>query len=177
MKLLCLILAAALLVLTPRAAAKTAKFSDVVKLVESHYGVKHRGMPLLAKMGMKTGMFFAKRLTPFPDVDDLKFAIFEDQDFTKPSEGHNAFGAALRGALAPNWQPVVEVHRRQTAEQTYLYGREDGKRYKVLLINIREREAVVIQVKIAPDQLLMLMKDAEANARTLAGETANDAQP
>ncbi|MCA1592525.1 MAG: hypothetical protein LC754_07725 [Acidobacteria bacterium] len=57
-----LLTASLLLLVSLPVEAKNVEMGDVVKLIEAHYGVRHKGTPLLAKMGMKTGQLVAKRL-------------------------------------------------------------------------------------------------------------------
>lgn len=175
----CFALAAAALLLlaAPNAAAasKPAEFGDVVKLVESHYGVRHKSVPLLAKAGMKVGQIVVKRLTRYSEYGSLKLAVFEDQDFTRPANTVD-FAAVLGGRLRPDWEPLIEVSAVAGTEQTYIYTREAGKFFRVLVVTISQRDATAVQAEVSPQKLLLLMKDPDTMGRTLGDEAAEDTQ-
>lgn len=160
------------LLATPVVVIKEAEFSAVVKLIESHYRVKSKGIPLLARMGMKA----AQRVTRFSEYGSVKVAIFEDQDFSTPAGGID-FSRVLKSALQPAWQSLVEVYSRQSNEQTYVYTKEAGERFKVLIVTIGRRDGTAVQVELAPQKLAILLKDPETMGKTLTDEATNDAGP
>ncbi|HVF57351.1 MAG TPA: hypothetical protein VM934_14450 [Pyrinomonadaceae bacterium] len=156
--------------------ARPAEFGDVVKLIESHYGVKHKGLPLVAKAGIKASQIVVNRMTRYSEYGTAKFVLFEDQDFASSAKGRTDFASKMRAALQPAWQSLVEVRLRQDAEQTYIYTREAGKLFKVLIIYIGERDASAVQVELAPLKLAALLKDPDTMGKTLTDEAAEDAQ-
>lgn len=168
-----LAVAALLLLVAPAASAKGVDFGDVVKLVESHYGVKHKSLPMAARMGVKVGQLAARRLARYSEYGSGQFAVFEDQDFsprTRPDG--TTFAAAFARAVRPDWQPLVEVRTGGDVRQTFIYTKEAGKFFKVLVVEIGERDAVVVEVEVAPHKLMLLMRDPEAAGKTLSDETA-----
>src|ERR687885_1449534 len=80
-----LLTCAALLVFAapPRTTAATseAEYHAVVKLVESYFHVKHKGVPLLARAGMQAAKVISSDVRKAMRFGDFKLAIFEDQDF------------------------------------------------------------------------------------------------
>lgn len=156
------------------AAAKPAEFGDVVKLVESHYGVRHKSAPLLARAGLKAGEMVARRLTRYTEYGSLKFAVFEDQDFRARAE--TDFAAALRDKLRPDWEPLVETANGGGADQTYIYTREHGKFFRVLVVTIAQRDATAVEAQVAPQKLMLLMKDPDEMGKTLNDEATEDTQ-
>jgi len=166
------LLASALLLVSLPVAAKNVEMSDVVKLIETHYGVKHRGVPVLAKMGIKTGQIIANQLTHYAEYGSVKFVYFEDQDFT-PRIAVD-FASAMRGEMRPAWEPLVEVRLAQDSEQTYIYTREAGKFFRVLVVTIGARDATVVQAEVAPHKLMLLLKDPDTAGRTLTGEASDE---
>jgi len=151
--------------------AKGGEFNEVVHLIEAHYHVKHRGIPLLGKVGMKA----ARAISRDGEPGSLKLALFEDQDFA-PDESAN-FSRAMRDTLQPDWQPLVEVREQRSAEQTYIYLKEAGKFYKILLVNIERRDATALQVEISPEKLAELLRDPNGMGKTLADEATGDSAP
>src|ERR687890_714844 len=71
--------------------AKDDDFKSVVKMIEKFYGVKHVGIPFLAKAGMKVATTAARikggQARRIAEAGSIKLAVFEDQgfngDFTK----------------------------------------------------------------------------------------------
>lgn len=152
--------------------SKPAEFGDVVKLIERHFRVKHKGIPTLAKLPLK----IAGRFRHFAEVGSLKFAIFEDQDFSSPA-GTNDFVTKLRGKLEPEWQPLVEVRSAQERSHTHIYITEAGSLIKVLVIQVGRRDAAAIQVSVTPKNLGKLLKDPQSMGGTLADEVMSDDEP
>lgn len=148
---------------------KPAGFGDVVKLVEAHFGVKHRGIPMLAKVPLKV----AGRFRRFAEMGSVKLATFEDQDFSAPRSGAS-FAERLRGRLEPGWQPLVEVSSRPGQSQTHIYAAEAGRLFNVIVIQIGRRDATAVQVSVTPENLGKLLQNPESMGDTLVEETAND---
>lgn len=151
---------------------KPAEFSDIVKLIEAQFRVKHKGIPALAKLPLK----IAGRFRRFAEVGSLKLAIFEDQDFSSPA-GTVDFVTKLRGKLEPEWQSLVEVRSGQERSQTHIYVTEAGSLFKVLVIQVGRRDAVAIQVSVTPENLGKLLKDPQSMGSTLADDAMSNDEP
>ena len=80
--------------------AKGDDFGAVVKVVEEFYGVKHKGIPFLAKAGIKTATVAARLAggsrKKLAEAGSVKVAIFEDQEFNAKGGVAN-FRATLKG--------------------------------------------------------------------------------
>lgn len=163
------------MLLTLPVAAGGKEFGDVVKLIESHYRVKHKSIPFAARMGLKATQAVARRVLRYAEYGSVKFAYFEDQDFTAPKSGLE-FHSAMRGAIEPEWEPLVQVRMPKDAEQTYIYTKEAGKFFRVLVVQISRRDATVEQVEVAPAKLLELMRDPDAMGKTLTDEASSDTE-
>lgn len=148
------------------ALAQNADYSAVVKLVESHYHVKHRGTPFIATWAVKA-------VHP-QGVRDFKMATFEDQDFSATSDAE--FALAVRRLLTPTWQPLIQVRSRQDAAQTYVYLKEAGENFKVMVVTIERRDATVLQAEVSPQTLAKWLKEPDKIGRTLSDASAGDAQ-
>ena len=159
----------------PPVAADGKEFGDVVKLIESHYRVKHKSIPFAARMGLKASQVVARRVLRYAEYGSVKFAYFEDQDFTAPKGGLE-FQRAMRGVIEPEWQPLVQVRLPNESEQTYIYTKEAGKFFRVLVVQISRRDATVVQVEVAPAKLLELMRDPDAMGKTLTDEASSDTE-
>jgi hypothetical protein len=170
MKIKLLIVIALLLLSTP-VYASGDDFNSVVKMIERFYSVKHQGIPFLAKAGMKVATTAAKikggQAKRIAEAGSVKLAVFEDQafngDFTK-------FRASLNGALNETWMPLIQTLSGKSGEQNYIYLKNAGDKYNVLVINIAEREATVVQVTVSSKNLALLLKDPEGTGKSITEE-------
>lgn len=154
--------------------ARGDDFNSVVKMIEQFYGVKHEGVPFLARAGMKAGRTAARikggTARQIAEAGSIKLAVFEDQDFNGE---FLKFRSTLNAALSETWLPFVQVLGAN--EQNYIFTRENNDKYNVLCISIEEREATVIQVTLSPKNFARLLKDPEGTGKAIAEEaTIND---
>ncbi len=154
--------------------AKEAEYSSVVKLVESYYHVKHRGIPFIANMGMKTAKVLSSDVRRAMRFGEFKLAIFEDQDFGARDDGFTGFHRQLRQTLQPAWEPLVAVRARDEG-QTYTYVRPDGDKFKVLIIVIGQRDGTVLQVNLNTEEFVKLLQDPEHESRMITDEATSAA--
>jgi len=113
------------------AATKEAEYHAVVKLIESHYRVKHRGIPFVANLGVKTAKVISKDARRVLRFGSFKLAIFEDQDFSgRDAPASGDIRTRMRQTLEPDWHPLVGV-RLEEEGQTYTFTKADGDKVKV----------------------------------------------
>lgn len=167
----------ATLVAAPGTAAKGDEFGDVVKAIERFYRVKHKGIPFLAKAGIKTATVAARiaggTKRRIAEVGSLKVAYFENQQF-RSTDGFNSFKTTMNTLLAQSWSPLIQTVAPKEGEQTYIYLREQGPRYNVLVINLGQSEGSVIQVTLSPQALAALMKNPDEMGQTITAEAISD---
>ena len=159
------------------AKAKGDDFGAVVKLIEQYYHVKHKGIPFLARAGIKTATTVA-RISGGPrrqlaEAGSVKVAYFEDQNFIS-NGGVAGFRALMRARLAAEWSPLIEVAAPRDQEQTYIYLREAGEKFKVLVVTLEPREAVVVQVDLSPQSLAKLMQRPDEMGQTITADATTD---
>jgi hypothetical protein len=173
-----LVIALLLSVAPTNAWASGDGFNDAVKIIEQFYHVRHQSIPLLARAGMKAVSTAArikggdyKRLA---EAGSVRVAFFEDQNFD--SRGQIAsFKASMQATLSANWSPLVQTLAPKNEEQTYIYIRDAGSKFHVLVVTIERHEATVVQATIAPDVLAQLMKDPGDMGKVLTEDaTIND---
>jgi hypothetical protein len=148
-------------------------FSDAVKLVEQFYHVKHQSIPLLARASMKAVKTAAQvrggEYKKLAEAGSVRVAFFEEQTFD--SHGQIAsFKSAVQNALADQWSALVQTLAPKTEEQTYVYVRDAGKNFHVLVITIERREATVIQASVTPQILAELLKNPDEMGKALTDE-------
>lgn len=156
--------------------AKGDDFNSVVKLIEQFYGVKHEGIPFLAKAGMKVTTTAARikggTARRIAEAGSIKLAVFEDQAFNRE---FGPFRTSLNAALNETWTPLIQTVATGGEEQTYIFVREAGDKFNVLVITIDQRDATVVQVTLSPKNLALLMKDPEGTGKAITEEaTIND---
>lgn len=159
------------------AQAKGDDFGAVVKLIEQFYQVKHKGIPFLARAGIKTTTTVA-RIAGGPkrqlaEAGSVKVAYFEDQDF-KSKGTITGFRASMGAMLATSWSPLIQVASPKDEEQTYIYLREAGEKFNVLVITIEPREACVVQVDLSPQALAKLMHNPDEMGKTITVDATTD---
>ena len=153
------------------ATTKGAEYSAVVKLIESHYRVKHRGIPFVANLGVKTAKVVSKNARRVLRFGSFKLAIFEDQDFSGRDEAVD-IRSRFRQTLEPEWHPLVAV-RLEEEGQTYTYTKADGDKFKVLIVVIGQRDATVLQVNLNPQEFAKLLLNPERESRELTDEASS----
>ena len=159
--------------LVPVAEAKGDDFGAVVKVIEQFYHVKHQSIPFLARAAIKTGTTVARlsggERRQLAEAGSVKVAYFEDQDFTG-NGNFAAFKTAIGATLAPGWSSFIQTVSPKSDEQTYIYLREAGEKFNVLIVTIEAREACVVQVTLSPENLAKLLRDPDEMGKTITTE-------
>lgn len=145
-------------------------FNDVVKVIEQFYHVKHQSIPLLARAAMKAVRTGARikggDYKKIAEAGSVRVAFFEDQNFD--SRGQIAtFKASMQTTLEREWSALVQTLAPKDEEQTYIYIREAGNKFHVLVVTIERHEATVVQATVAPEVLAQLMKDPNEMGKAL----------
>lgn len=167
----------ALVCLGTVAQAKDDDFGAVVRIIEQFYHVKHKSLPFLARAGMKTAGTAArlaggskKRLV---EAGSVKMAFFEDQEFDSKGEA-GKFRASVKATLAGTWLPFIQVQSPKEEDQTYIFLRDAGEKYTVLVVTIERHDATVVQVNLARDTLAMLMQNPADMGKAITDDATTD---
>lgn len=153
--------------------AKGDGFNDVVKCIEQFYHVKHQNIPLLARAGMKAVRTAAKikggEYRQLAEAGSVRVAFFEEQTFD--SHGQiSSFKTVVQNTLAGDWSGLVQTLAAKDEEQNYVYVRDAGQKFHVLVITIERREATVIEATVSPQVLAQLLKNPEEMGKELSDE-------
>jgi hypothetical protein len=167
-----------LVTLTQVTTAAADGFGAVVKLVEQFYRVKHQGVPLLARAGVKAATTAARirggEMKRLAEAGSVKVAIFEDQTF----DSHGAivdFKNSVASTLGTEWFPLVQTTAPKEEQQSYVFLRDAGQKFHVMVISIDKRDAAVVQVTLSPATLAKLMEDPDDMGRAITEDaTTND---
>jgi hypothetical protein len=159
-------------------AFKGDDFGSVVKMIEQFYNVKHQGVPFLARAGIKAATTAARikggTARRLAEAGSVRVAVFEDQEFD--SAGRLAkFRTSINAALDGSWTPFVQTLSAKDEEQTYIFLRNAGEKFDVLVVTIERREATVVQVTLSPKNLALLMQNPGDMGRSINEDaTLND---
>lgn len=150
-----------------QAKSKSDNFDQLVKLIESRFHAKRKRSRLmgLAKLGVK--------IARPADIRNFKLAVFEEGDFSTNTDDAD-FGALVRGTLATEWRSLAQVRSQASGEQSYTYLREAGANFKILIISIERREAIMLEVEIPPEKLLEWMRNPNEAGKSLTDEMRDE---
>ena len=162
---------------SPAALLTNDDFSAVVRAIEQFYHVKHQNIPLLARASVKAAKTAARirggEYRRLAEAGSARVAFFEEQTFD--SHGQIAsFKSSVQNALSQTWSPLVRTLAPKDEEQNYIYVRESGKNFSVLVITIERHEATVVEATVAPQILAQLMKDPNEMGKTLTDDVTSD---
>jgi hypothetical protein len=130
-----------LIVLFAGCAASSAQtgIKTVVKLLETHYAVRHHGVP---------GLWLAKPFTMGSGIGGLKIAEFKN--FRLPSEDAGTLQLQVGSALGPEWFPFIETWSRHDHEWSVIYAKETGDKMQLLVVSSEEGDGLtVLQVNVS----------------------------
>lgn len=152
-------------------------FGAAVKAIEKFYGVKHQSIPFLARAGMKAATTAARirggQYKRLAEVGSVKVAFFQDQDFD--SRGSiTSFRTALSNAVGTTWSPLVQTLAPKEEEQTYIFIRNSGEKFNVLVVTLGRREGTVVQVNLNASTLASLMQSPEDMGKAITDDATQD---
>jgi hypothetical protein len=148
----------AMLIAWSAANAADREFDQIVKAIESHYGVKPTHIPL---MGL--GNLFLKTAHP-AGVSGFKVAVFENLDDRRGDRGNLDW---VLSSIDSNLRSIVQVRSQPSGEATYIYMGNPGKSTLMLIASIEDREATVMEVKLDTEALLRFLRDPDHIGDTL----------
>jgi hypothetical protein len=175
------LLAAALLLVASLAPAAPARrgepeYDAAVKLVETYYKAKHRGIPWYARATVGAAKVVSSEVRRVARYANVRVAVFEDQDFTARGGGGEFLGL-LRERLRPGrWSNLLAVRGAEEG-QVYTFTKPAGKdKFKVLIAVIEQRDAVVLQVDLNVEEFAKLIANPEQESRAMGRDatTAED---
>lgn len=139
------------------------EFDQIVKAIESQYGVRRTHIPLMGVANL-----FTKAARP-EGVSGFKLAIFEDlnrrQDDDGPVEMDEFMGRLGAGGATKGLNPLVQAHSRRDGVATYIYTGEVGHSTRVLIATFERNEATVIEAQVPMSVLLQLLQSPGHAAR------------
>jgi len=149
----------ALFALPAVASGRDRAFDEIVHRIESHYHKRP-----LHFMGLAS--FVANRAHP-EGVKNMKLAVFEDLEQNPPDSDFDSF---LESVVTPEFQPFVRVLSNRDGERTYVYAKETGDSWELLVVDLEQDEACVIQMQMKPEAMTDWFNEPARQARSSAHE-------
>ena len=137
-------------------------FGMIVGNIEKHYRAKKKKIRFLGLAG------FAVKIIHPAGLKSVKFAMFEDQNFT-PDERDGAFEQAVKHSLNSKWKPMVRSNSRASGSRSYVYAHESGKDIELLTVTFSRSQAIVVQAKVDPNAMSKFIDKPELLGFSLAG--------
>ncbi len=132
--------------LTTSVAAKPDPYKTMINHLKKRYNAKQMRLPFVIGLAG-----FGARLYTKGAVKGLKVAIFKEQNFSEPITDPG-FESVFKSFDA-SWTPMIRFYSRKQMQRTYLYAKEAGKDFQVMITALQPDNAVVLTVKLNPEQL------------------------
>jgi VWFA-related protein len=138
----------------------------MVNHLKKKYRAKQLRLPPI--MGLVS---FGARIYTRGAVKGLKVAIFKDQSFNEPIQDPG-FESVFQSFDA-SWSPMIRFYSRKQMQRTYLYAKEVGKDYQIMITAMQPDNAVVLTVKVNPVQLAKFI-EKHNNGQSILGDFGLD---
>jgi hypothetical protein len=158
------VLIASCLLSAASAQAADREFTDVVRLIAEEFHARPTSIPMFGLVNV-----FAAAVHP-AGTKHIDLAVFEhlgDCD----CQGRN-LPEAIINAVGRSWKPFVQVRSRRGGQQetVFVYIRQDGKDWKLLVTAVEHDEATVVQLHLNTDALARWIASPEHSARHWNGQ-------
>ena len=152
--------------LTAPVAAKPDPYQSVINHLKKRYNAKQMRLPLI--IGLAS---FGARMYTGGAVKGLKVAIFKEQNFTETIKDPG-FESVFR-TFDTSWMPMIRFYSRKQIQRTYLYAKEVGKDYQIMIATLQPDNAVVLTAKLNPAQLAKFI-EKHNNGQSILGDFGLD---
>ncbi len=129
-------------------------FNDLVREFSLQTGAHETKIPFLGFARFVVGV---ARPT---GVSDFKLAVFEDVHGHQPDFIDTAEGVVSKDG----WNRIVRV-RSKNGESTAIYMRPEGKRVRMLITTVDAGDAVFVETRIKPEQIVKFVDEHKCDRR------------
>lgn len=133
------------------AAAAAPEFDAIVRGVESAYGLHRVNLPMFG-----LARFVVKVAHP-EGVKDIDIAIFEAG--ARPPAGSRGFDDVMRRATGNRWSGAIRVRSPREDQSTYVYFRQQGRDWRMLVATFKPAEVVLIHARVDGEVVLRALDD------------------
>jgi hypothetical protein len=147
--------------------AADREFTDVVRVISDEFHTRPTSIPMFGLVNLVTA---AVHPAGTRHVDLAMFEHLGSHD----REGRN-LPESIMNAVGRSWTPFVEVRSRKDSheELVFVYLRQNGKDWKLLITSVERDEATVVQLLLNPDALARWMSNPETSARHWHGDSTD----
>ena len=135
------------------AQAVDREFSDVVRVISEECHARPTRIPLFGMVNA-----FAAVVHP-AGAKHVDLALFENLN---PEDRPRA--GTIQRAVGGSWTPFIHVRSNRDRETVYVYMRQSGRDWKLLLVSLERNEATVVQLLLDADGLARWMADPAHSA-------------
>jgi hypothetical protein len=141
------------------------EFTDVVHVISDEFHTRPMSIPMFGLVNLVTAAVHPA------GTRHIDLAVFEHLS-SHDREGRN-LPESILNAVGRSWRPFVQVrsHRDGREETVFVYMRQEGKDWKLLVTAIERDEATVVQLLLNPDALARWISAPEHCARHWNGDT------
>lgn len=152
-------LAAACVLCAATGFAADREFSDVVRAIGDRCHARPTRIPLFGLVNVVTAVVHPA------GAKHIDLAVFEN---VRPYD--RDLPVAIRQAVGASWTPFVHVRADRDRETVFVYLRQAGHDWKLLVVAMERAEATVVQIELDIEGLARWMADPEHCARHWSGE-------
>jgi hypothetical protein len=159
------VLAAACLLGAASAQAADREFTEVVHVISEEFHTRPMSIPMFGLVNLVTAAVHPA------GTRHIDLAVFEHLN-SRDREGRN-LPEAILNAVGRSWKPFVQVrsHKNGHDETVFVYMRQEGKEWKLLVTAVERDEATVVQLLLNPDALARWISSPEHCARHWNGDS------
>jgi hypothetical protein len=144
--------------------AADREFTEVVHVISNEFHTRPMSIPMFGLVNLVTATIHPA------GTRHIDLAVFEHLD-RHDREGRN-LPESIMNAVGRSWKPFVQVrsHKNGHEETVFVYMRQEGKDWKLLVTAIERDEATVVQLLLNPDGLARWIASPERCARHWNGD-------
>ncbi len=144
-----------LVLLTPSLAlAADHDVRTVTRAIENQYGIKHKGLPWIARLAMKPAMWGSGT--------KLDLAMFENVPVLAGRDME--LDSLMKNTLGPEWTRFIRAESRRTGERSIIYVHTTGDKLEMMIVSIEPDEAVVLKLRTKPEEMQKWIADPDEMA-------------
>lgn len=134
--------------------AADREFSEVVRVIGDEYHARPTRIPFFGMVNLFTAAAHPA------GAKHIDLAVFENLHGYDRETADN-----IRRAVGASWTPFIQVRSDRDQETVFVYMRQSGHDWKLLVVAMERAEATVVQLLLDADGLARWLSDPEHCAR------------
>jgi hypothetical protein len=140
------------------------EFSAVVKIMESHHGIRRANPHLIGLAGL-----VANPMMWGSDANRFQIASFENENSASPPTLQE-LDQILTPSLSANWRPLLQLDSRKDGKATVIYADVTGKDMRLLIGSIEGNAIGVVQMELDDKAVARLITNLKGGAKAAANK-------